>query len=104
MKYDKIVRDRIPDLILSKGDTCKTWTCSETEAIEYLITKITEEAEEFRKSKDKNELADILEVLMYLSSKTGTLWTEVEELRRAKWIDRGGFSRNVILLESSPYT
>ena len=61
--YDKLVRDRIPEIIEASGKSCRTSISTGEELIQRLQSKLIEEFNEFVESgKDLEELADILEV------------------------------------------
>ena len=60
--YDKLVRDRIPEIIIGNGGTCRTETVAGEDLFGYLDRKLDEETEEFRESRDPEELADVMEV------------------------------------------
>ena len=94
----KIVRDGIPAMITKRGGKCTTRIASHTEARSMLITKLNEEAEEYRKSGDPDDLADILEVLHAIVARSEFEWSEIERRREAKHVERGGFDENIVLL------
>ena len=64
MKYDKLIRDRIPEIIAQSGKTCLVETLSDSNYFDYLSRKLVEEAKEFLESRDTEELADLEEVLL----------------------------------------
>ena len=101
MEYNKIVRDKIPDIIMAEGGTCKTKTVSDEQAVLYLIDKVNEELEEFKESGKPEEIADIFEALGFIVVKMGFSMEDIERLRHEKFEKRGGFTENIILLESS---
>ena len=61
--YNKLVRDKIPELIESDGKKCVTHILSEKEYITALETKLDEEVAEYHADKNLEEMADVLEVL-----------------------------------------
>ena len=63
MKYDKLIRDNIPEIIEKSGRTCETEILSDEEYERYLNLKLKEETEEYLKSFEIEELADLEEVL-----------------------------------------
>lgn len=99
MKYDKLIRNNIPHIIKGKGQTPKYHTASPNEHFNRAMMKLLEEAEEFSKDKNAEELADILEVIHLLCDVIGVLFDDVEELRRKKAEERGTFSEFIILDE-----
>lgn len=98
--YNKIVRDQIPQIIESEKRKCVIKKVSNAEALEYLIEKVYEETQEFKKNGSKEELADLLEVIYSIIQKQGYMLSEIEEIRLKKFQARGGFEKNIILLET----
>ena len=96
-RYDKLVRDRIPEIIESSGRPCRTHTVEGDELYAYLDRKLDEEVSEFRSDRNLEELADIMEVLFALAANLGHTEEELISLRDRKRDDRGGFSKGVIL-------
>jgi len=95
MKYNKLIRDKIPEIIKNNGDTCLTHIASEEEYKQKLVEKLQEEVDEYKKDPSLEELADILEVIYALGDKE-----EMEKIRKQKFEKRGGFSKRIILDES----
>jgi predicted house-cleaning noncanonical NTP pyrophosphatase (MazG superfamily) len=93
--YNKLVRDKIPEFLDSKGIPYEKRIASNEEYREELIKKVVEEAEEFAEAGAPEELADLLEVIAALRELPE--YKEVEELRRAKFDEKGGFKERVIL-------
>ncbi len=48
-----------------------------------------------------SELADLSEILRYLAVKMNWKWEDVEKVRVAKLAEKGGFDKNIILLDAS---
>ena len=61
--YNKLVRDRIPEIITSKGNTCITEVLSDEAYLKMLDAKLDEELAEYHKDQNLEELADLLEVM-----------------------------------------
>ena len=99
-RYDKLVRDRIPDIIRAKGETAVVRLASEQEYATKLKEKLSEEVTEYLESGSPEELADIMEVVHALATLTGHGPADVERLRAEKADARGGFSKRIILEES----
>ena len=97
--HNKLVRDRIPEIIEGSGKTCVTRILPQEEYLAALDAKLTEELAEYQADKSMEELADLLEVMMAVAEARGHSFTEVEAIRRAKAEKRGGF-RERIFLES----
>ena len=99
-KYNKLVRDRIPEIIASNGNECKTKTLTDTEYLVMLDAKLNEEIAEYQQDKNIEELADIWEVIRSIVTARGYTWEELETLRAKKEEERGGFSKKVFLIET----
>jgi len=96
-KYNKLVRDRIPEIIKENGDVAITHIADDKEYKESLIKKLKEEIDEFLKDPNKEEIADILEVLYAVCDLQGVSKEEAESIRRKKAEKRGGFKKRIIL-------
>jgi predicted house-cleaning noncanonical NTP pyrophosphatase (MazG superfamily) len=95
--YNKLVRDRIPEIIEQAGKRCKIRSLSSEEYKQCLRAKLTEEVEEFLNSGELNELADILEVIYALAEASGLSWDELEQIRQMKAEERGRFHQQFFL-------
>lgn len=99
-EYDKLVRDRIPEIIINNGGTCETTIVSGKEYHTYLDRKLDEEIAEFRESNSPEEIADIMEVLYALSKEMGVSEEELNRIRDEKREKRGGFEKGIVLRKS----
>lgn len=95
--YNKLVRDRIPEIIESDGRKANTRILNEDEYIAALETKLHEEVAEYLEDNNIDEMADILEVLRALCVSRGYTLEELEEHRREKASERGGFKERIFL-------
>jgi predicted house-cleaning noncanonical NTP pyrophosphatase (MazG superfamily) len=95
--YNKLVRDRIPEIILANGGEPVTRILDEAEYRDALRVKLQEEVREYLKDPNVEELADVAEILRALASVEGVEWEEVEGYRELKVKERGGFERRVFL-------
>jgi predicted house-cleaning noncanonical NTP pyrophosphatase (MazG superfamily) len=103
MSQGKLVRDKIPQIIRSKGLEPVIYSASTEEYGTRLRDKLREEVEEFLASdNDPEELADILEVLYALAEQGGTDRQQLEKLRAAKADERGGFVGRIIWSGNRP--
>ncbi len=100
MKYNKLVRDKIPEYIKSKGATPISHIADEAEYWQKLKEKLFEEIEEFNKDENAEEIADILEVLEAVIKYKKFNMEEVLEIKEKKALDRGKFNDRIILDES----
>lgn len=94
---DKLVRDRIPEVVRENGETPVTHVAEGPEYRMRLREKLCEEAEEFRESGDPEELADLLEVLAAIRDAEGFDDDRLERLRERKADERGRFDEGVVL-------
>lgn len=95
--YDKLVRDRIPEIIESSGNKCEIEVVSDEIALEYLYKKLNEEVSELLEDKNLDEIADVMEVLFAIGSKYGYSQEDIFNRRNEKRDSRGGFEDNLIL-------
>lgn len=95
--YNKLVRDRIPEIIEADGKTCVTETLPDTRYLEMLDAKLSEELSEYQESKSLEELADLLEVMRTVVNARGWTWEQLEQIRQEKTAKRGGFEKKLLL-------
>ena len=98
-KYDKLVRDRIPEIIEASGKRCVCSTLSDEEYLTKLDEKLNEELAEYQGSKSMEELADLLEVIRAVAVARGSSMEELEVIRRDKAAKHGGFEKKILLTE-----
>ncbi|MEW2357061.1 nucleoside triphosphate pyrophosphohydrolase [Spirillospora sp. NPDC029432] len=99
---EKLVRDRIPDIIRSTGREPATRVAGRSEYAALLRTKLYEEAGEYVASGNPSELADILEVLHALAALHGLTPEDLEAQRAAKAATRGAFTQRTVLTLPPP--
>ena len=97
--YNKLVRDKIPEIIEKSGKTCTVETLTDEKYITLLDAKLTEELAEYQESKALEELADLLEVMGAVVKARGYTWDELTTLRKKKREEHGGFEKRVLLKE-----
>ena len=95
---DKLVRDKIPDIIRETGRIPKVRVASKDELDVLLREKIVEEAQEFLFSGDSEELVDIQEAIDALIRLRKTDPALLELQRHSKLLARGGFSEGYVLV------
>ncbi|GGH17462.1 nucleoside triphosphate pyrophosphohydrolase [Mucilaginibacter phyllosphaerae] len=104
-EFNKLVRDKIPEKITSKGELAVTHKLAPEKLISLLKTKAVEEALElFFETNNKNiieELADVLEVIRSISKVLGVNFSDLENKADAKRAERGGFEDGVFLEETT---
>lgn len=97
--YNKLVRDRIPEIIESDGRKCTTEILSDDRWLQMLDAKLDEELAEYQESKSLEELADLLEVMRAVVKARGWSWEQLEQVRQEKAARRGGFEKKILLKE-----
>lgn len=100
MQHHKLVRDRIPALIMAKGETPIYHRLADEEFALALRRKLHEEVAEFEGTRATDELADILEVVYALAQHSGISPAALEGLRQQKQAERGGFEERWFLVET----
>ena len=98
-KYNKLVRDRIPEIIENSGKIAHTHLLGDEEYIAELDRKLGEEFAEYQADKNLEELADMLEVIYAIAKARGVSVDELESIRRAKAEKNGAFEKKVFLEE-----
>jgi predicted house-cleaning noncanonical NTP pyrophosphatase (MazG superfamily) len=104
-QYDKLVRDRIPDVVRSSGTTAHVVRATPEQGVRLLKHKLVEEALEVWNAQGdavRDELADLLEALEELYRRLGLTRAEVEDTQRAKRASRGGFEQLIYLEATAP--
>lgn len=101
--YNKLVRDKIPQVIESNGKSFRTRILKEVEYRQELDVKLREESEEYLQAKDKREaleeMADMLEVIRSLAALHGASCEQLEAIRADKAAARGGFKDRIYLID-----
>lgn len=95
--YNKLVRDKIPEVIKAAGKECEVSVVSGKEKTKLLEKKLLEEVGEFLEAKNIEELADVMEVLFGLAEDLGFSEEELLKARVDKRKERGGFREGIIL-------
>ena len=108
MGKEKLVRDKIPEIIRSKGEEChiriprskkeKRMFADEKlkeEVVEYLVERFQKGAA-YSREKVLEELADIQELIVHLASLEGFTAKQLSACRQAKKRARGGFAKSYI--------
>ncbi len=96
--YNKLVRDKIPQIMEAAGEKPHVRIMDEDEYARRLDEKLTEEVGEFFRDRNAEELADILEVVLALGRIIGCSEAELAEAYRRKHEARGGFEKRIFLI------
>ena len=95
--YNKLVRDKIPQIISNNNQTCRTKILSDELYLKMLNQKLKEECYEYIADNDIEELADLTEVILAILEARGVSYNELEKIRYSKLERNGGFSKKIFL-------
>lgn len=96
--YQKLVRDRIPEMIRQQGFTPITQRLNADEYLSELHRKLREETEEYLSDQSAEEIADILEVIEAICVTKGFSQEEIRRIKAEKYTKRGGFNERIYLI------
>jgi predicted house-cleaning noncanonical NTP pyrophosphatase (MazG superfamily) len=98
--YNKLVRDRIPEIIQAEGRQCQIEVLSDADFEQALRGKLVEEAQEAAQASEHlvQELADIYEVIDALIALHGLTEAQVRAVQAQRSAERGGFTRRLRLI------
>ena len=97
--YNKLVRDKIPEIIEASGKTCETEILSDEEYLKMVDAKLDEELAEYHQDQNLEELADRTEVIHAAVIARGYTLEDLERVRTEKYEARGGFQKKILLKE-----
>ena len=95
--YNKLVRDKIEEIMISKGAKPVTRILSNDEYLIELNKKLLEEVNEYLESGEVEELADIKEVFLAILEAKQISNENLEEIRLNKVEKRGAFKKRLYL-------
>ncbi|MDO5344060.1 MAG: nucleoside triphosphate pyrophosphohydrolase [Candidatus Saccharibacteria bacterium] len=95
--YNKLVRDKILEIIKANGQKSTHRILEDDEYTEELIKKLFEEAREYEKDRNTDELADIMEVVYALAKLHSCTPGQLEQIRLEKAQKRGNFDKKIFL-------
>jgi len=95
--YNKLVRDKIPKIIIADNCTPITRILNDDEYLNELNTKLKEELNEYLESGSVEELADMMEVMLGILDSKDVSFNEFEDIRKQKVLKRGAFNKKIYL-------
>jgi predicted house-cleaning noncanonical NTP pyrophosphatase (MazG superfamily) len=95
--YQKLVRDRIPEIITEAGKDFSVTQMRGERLKDYAMKKLQEEVQEFVENPCAEEAADIMEVFHFVCNRMGIKDSEIMAQTTSKRILRGGFEMGYIL-------
>ena len=101
--YNKLVRDKIPQICIADGETPKIKILSKPAYHKALKKKSQEEAAELLAARGldlKKEMVDVYEVLLNIARTYRISWPEIERMRKTKNQKRGSFRKRIFLISS----
>lgn len=98
-KYNKLVRDRIPDIIEKCGKKLSIEILNDKDYIKHLDEKLQEELNEYYSTGNVEELADLVEVIYAILKFKNIDISEFESIRQKKVLERGAFDKRILLKE-----
>jgi predicted house-cleaning noncanonical NTP pyrophosphatase (MazG superfamily) len=99
--YNKLIRDRIPEIMQADGKYYELVVMTEEEYFQSLRSKLVEEALEAQKATIDElvtEIADIQEVIEAILKASHISPKQVELVQTQRHADRGGFEKRLKLL------
>lgn len=101
--YNKLIRDRILEIIEKDGKTYNMEILSKERHEGEIKAKLSEEVHEYQAAKNNQEaieeLADILELIHAALPLHNATYEQLEEVRVKKKEKRGGFDKGIYLIE-----
>src|SRR3989338_2759391 len=97
MQHNKLVRDKIPEIIRKNGEVPIIHLADNQEYWQKLKEKLQEEVDEFIKDEKEEELVDILEVINAITEFKKIDKDKLEHLREKKAEEKGRFKERIIL-------
>ena len=105
VKYNKLIRDKIPQIIKDDGWIPKTRILNKKEFRRELKKKVLEETKELIKAEEKeeviDEIVDIQEITDALIREYGLTKLIIKAEQKKKNKKRGGFKKRLFLIKSA---
>lgn len=97
IEYNKLVRDKIPQMIEESNKECSVRILDDEEYLRMVDAKLDEELAEYHKDQNIEELADLLEVVYAATKARGYSVEDLERIRKEKADKRGAFDNKIFL-------
>lgn len=98
--YNKLVRDKIPQIIQNNNEKCNTKILNDEDYLKELNIKLQEEVNEYLQSGEIEEIADIEEVLRAIIDLKKVAYSDFEKIRINKVAKRGAFKNKIFLIST----
>jgi len=95
--YQKLVRDRIPEIIEKDGKEFSVYQVKGARLKDYAMQKLQEEVMEFIENPCAEEAADIMEIMNFICHRQGIREQAILAEATAKRIRKGAFEMGFIL-------
>lgn len=99
IKYNKLVRDRIPEIIEKSGKKAVVKKLVAQDYKKFLDQKLSEELQEYLDSDSVNELADLVEVIHAILKYKDIEIPDFYDIQKQKADERGAFDKRLLLME-----
>lgn len=95
--FNKLIRDKIPEIIEKAGNDYEIEVLDDEEYIKALNDKLEEELDEYKASKEIMELVDLVEIIYAILDYKNISRAEFQKMRKEKQKERGGFEKKLFL-------
>jgi len=103
--YNKLIRDKIPEIIKGEGSEFEVCTLSDEEYEKELLKKVKEEAEEVVAATTRDdivkEISDVIDVIEEIKEFKQISEDEIESARKLMFEKKGGFKKRLFLIWSA---
>jgi predicted house-cleaning noncanonical NTP pyrophosphatase (MazG superfamily) len=100
IEYKKLVRDEVPNIIEKTGKKLVCYEIPQADFENEVILELQRQSGEYLQYKSKVELADILELFNVLLELRSYTFSEIDDIRQKKLMEKGGFERRIFLVEA----